>query len=93
MAEHAVWSTFDAKPGCEAEADAFLQQCRDGIAQEPGTTTFYALRTGPGRYATFANAAALKAHVHRPTADAVRQRAANLVTAQPAITQAVMLTP
>ena len=75
MVERAAWSTFDAKPGCKAEINAILQQGRDGVAQEPGTTTSVAPKTGPGCHATFA-AAALDAHVHRPIADAVCQRAA-----------------
>ena len=32
MAERVVLSTFAARPGKEAEIDAFLQQCRGGIA-------------------------------------------------------------
>ncbi|RYB03263.1 putative quinol monooxygenase [Lichenibacterium ramalinae] len=94
MAERIAWSTFDALPGREAEVAAFLQACRDGIAGEPGTTAFYALETGPGRYATFAvfaDDAAFEAHVRGPTADAVRGRAAALFTAQPAIVQATVV--
>ena len=81
MDERAVWSTFDAEPGCAAEVEAFLRDCADRIAEEPGTTTFFALRLGNGRYATFAafaSEAALAAHKDGPTAAAVKARAADL---------------
>jgi len=94
MPERGAWSTFDAKPGREAETEAFLQDCRAGIAREPGTMTFFALRIGPGRYATFASfadAGALQTHIEGPTAGAVRACAGELFTAPPAIVQAVVL--
>ena len=96
MAERIVWSTFEARPGREADVDAFLQRCRDGIAGEPGTTTFLALTIAPGRHATFArfaDDAAFEAHVRGPTAVAVRAQAATLFTGQPAIVQASLLDP
>jgi len=94
MAEPVVMSTFEAQPGREAEVDAFLQECRDGIAREPGTTVFFALKISSGRYGTFAifaDNAALETHVHGPTAELVRQRANDLFTSQPAILQATVL--
>ena len=53
MDKHGIWSTFEVKPGQEAEVEAFLRECAEEISREPGTTTFFALKVGPGRYATF----------------------------------------
>lgn len=94
MAERAVWSTFEARPGREAEVEVFLQQCRDEIERELGTTTFFAMKIGPGRYATFdtfAGDAAFEAHLRGRTADAVRGRAAELFVDHPMIVQAIIL--
>lgn len=90
-----IWSTFEAQPGKEHEVEAFLVECRAGIEREPGTTTFFALKIGPGRYATFdtmRDDAALDAHVNGPTARTVRLRGPGLFTAPPAIVRASVLT-
>jgi quinol monooxygenase YgiN len=90
-----IWSTFEAKPGKEQEVENFLDECRVGIERESGTTTFFALKIGPGRYATFGtmrDTAALEAHVNGPTADAVRARAATLFTGPPKIVRTTILT-
>jgi quinol monooxygenase YgiN len=95
MDQHGVWSTFEAKPGKEAEVEAFLEECRAGIQREPGTTTFFAMKLGPGRYATFdtmSDDAALEAHVHGPTAEAVRERSRELFKAPPDIVRTTVLT-
>lgn len=66
MDTHAVWATMEAKAGKEAEVQAFLEEAGRRIRAEPGTTTFYALNLGAGRFAvfnTFVDDAALKAHV------------------------------
>ncbi|GJD92403.1 hypothetical protein BHAOGJBA_5957 [Methylobacterium hispanicum] len=47
-ARQAVWLTFAANPGCEAEVEAFLRDCDAGIGDEPGTTTFFMLALSEG---------------------------------------------
>ncbi len=94
MDKFGIWSTFEAKPGREAEAEAFLRECAERISREPGTTTFFALKVGPGRYATFdtmRDDAALAAHVGGPTAAAVHARGQELFVKPPDITQATIL--
>lgn len=94
MDKRAVWSTFTAKPGREAEVEAFLEACAAGIAGEQGTTTFFALRLGDGRYATFdtfTDDAAFQAHLAGPTARAVMDRADDLFAAGLDIVQAQVL--
>lgn len=94
MDKRAVWSTFRAKPGRDAEVEAFLDACTAGIAGERGTTTFYALKLDDGRYATFdtfADDAAFQAHLGGPTARAVMDRADDLFAAGLDIVQARVL--
>ena len=65
MDQLAVWATMEAKPGKEREVEEHLRQSRSLIAEETGTTTFFALRIGPSTYGvftTFADIEALEAH-------------------------------
>lgn len=67
MNKFAIWSYMDAKPGKEHEVEEFLNFALSIIEQEPGTTTFYALKVGSGKYATFdtfTNEAARDAHAN-----------------------------
>ena len=64
--EVAIWGTLEARPGKEPEVEEFLRNAKTVIDEETGTTTFFALKTGPGTYAvfnTFADASALDAHI------------------------------
>lgn len=80
-----VWATMQAKPGREGDARAFLIEATRRITEgEPGTTSFHAVDLGEGRFAifnTFADAAALEAHVGGPTAAWVMAQNAELFTA------------
>lgn len=97
MDKRAVWSTFRAKPGREAEVEAFLEACAAGIASERGTTTFFALQLDDGCYATFdtfdtfVDDAAFQAHLAGPTACAVMERADDLFASGLDIVQARVL--
>ena len=94
MDERAVWSTFRAKPGREAEVERFLGECAAGIAGERGTKTFFALRLSDGRYATFdtfADDAAFEVHLAGPTARTVMDRADELFADGMEIVQAKVL--
>lgn len=67
MAKLAIWATMQAKPGKETEAGSFLvEACRRITADEPGTTSFFAIDLGEGRFAIFnamANEEAFATHV------------------------------
>jgi len=92
MNELAIWATMQAKPGHEADARAFLQEATRRITEgEPGTTSFHALDLGEGAFAilnTFADEAALMAHVQGPTAAWVQASNPELFTDPYAITKA-----
>lgn len=95
MDGYSVWATMEARPGREVDARAFLQEATRRITEgEPGTTSFHALDLGEGRFAifnTFADEAALQAHVGGPTAAWVMAQNAELFTAPYEITRGRML--
>ncbi len=94
MDERAVWSTFTAKPDRKADVEKFLQACATGIAGEPGTSVFFALKLGDGRcttFDTFADDDAYHAHLGGSTAHAVVDRAEDLVAADLTIVQGRVL--
>ncbi len=95
MDEFAVWSTLQARPGKEREAEEFLHRAKALIDKERGTTTFFAMKIGPGRYATFdtmVDGAALDAHVHGAAAALVAAEADALFVRPPEIIQTTILT-
>jgi hypothetical protein len=53
MDKFAIWAQLEAKPGKEAEIEAFLNSAQPLAVQESGTTTWYALKIGPSRYGIF----------------------------------------
>ena len=85
MDAFSVWATMQARRGREADARAFLREATRRITDgEPGTTSFHALDLGEGRFAifnTFANQAALEAHVGGETAAWVMAMNEELFTA------------
>lgn len=89
MTALSIWATMEAREGREADARAFLEEAHLRIsAGEPGTTSFHAIDLGGGRFAifnTFADEAALAAHVGGPTAAWVMEQNAELFTAPYAI--------
>jgi quinol monooxygenase YgiN len=40
-------ATIEAKPGREADVEAFLEQAREWVDDEPATTAWFAIRLGP----------------------------------------------
>lgn len=94
MDKFAIWSYMEVKPGKEQEVEEFLKYAQSLIVQEPGTTTFYALKVGPNTYSTFntfADEAARDAHVNRPVAKALRARVDELFTQAPEIVQTTII--
>ena len=53
MAKQAIWVMLKAKPGKEADVEAFLKQGADMSNDEPGTVTWYGVKMGPGVYGVF----------------------------------------
>ena len=88
MAKQALWVMLKAKPGKEAEIEAFLAQGATLAADEAGTVTWYGLKMGPGVYGvfdTFNDEEAREAHKGGKIAEALMSRAAELFTNEPHI--------
>jgi len=86
----AIWATMEAREGKEQEAQDFLVEAALRLEAEPGTTSFRAMRIGPKEFAifnTFADEAALQAHVTGEVAAWVQACNPELFTAPYAITR------
>jgi quinol monooxygenase YgiN len=87
-AKVALLVRLEAKAGKETEVENFL---RSGLAlaqQEPGTTTWFALRLGPstfGIFDTFAAEDGRQAHLNGPIAAALMAKAGELLAKPPVI--------
>ena len=53
MVKHALYVSLDAKPGKEAEVEAFLKQGAEMSRAEEGTVGWYGLKLNHGHYAVF----------------------------------------
>jgi quinol monooxygenase YgiN len=74
MDQFAIWAQVEAKPGKEAEVEAFLKSAQPLAEAEAGTTTWYALKIGPSKYGifdTFADEEGRKAHLNGDIAKAL----------------------
>lgn len=94
MAKQALWVMLKAKPGKEAEIEAFLAKGAEMAGDEPGTLTWYGVRMGPGVYGvfdTFADEAGRDAHKAGAIAKALGERAQELFTNEPHIEQMEIL--
>lgn len=94
MDKFAIWSYMEAKLGKEQEVEEFLNYALSLIKQEPGTTTFYALKVGAGTYATFntfADEAARDAHANGSVAKALLDKVDELFTQMPTIIKTTIL--
>lgn len=94
MAKQAIWVMLKAKPGKEAEIEAFLAQGASMANDEPGTVTWYGVRMGPGVYGvfdTFDDEAGRDAHLSGEIAKALMAKAPELFTNEPRIEQMEIL--
>ncbi|MEH2182272.1 putative quinol monooxygenase [Nostoc sp.] len=94
MDKFAIWSYMEVKPGKEQEVEEFLKYAQSLIEQEPGTTTFYALKIGANTYATFdtfSDEAARNAHANGLVAKALYAKVEELFTQMPMIVQTTIL--
>jgi quinol monooxygenase YgiN len=80
--------TLEARPGKEADAEAFLKSAQPLALNEKGTLKWYAIKLGPGKFGifdTFANEGGRNAHLTGEIAKALGARANELFAAPPQI--------
>ena len=88
MDKFAILALLEAKPGKEAEVEAFLKSAQPLAVSETATTTWYAVRLGPSRFGifdTFPDEAGRTAHVTGPIAKALFAKAQELFAVPPQV--------
>jgi quinol monooxygenase YgiN len=86
--------TLEARPGKEAEAEAFLKSARPLALDEKGTMKWYAFKIGPtkfGIFDSFANEAGRNAHLTGEIAKALGARASELFAVSPQVEKVEIL--
>src|ERR1700723_501936 len=86
--------TLEARPGKEADAEAFLKSAQPLALNENGTLKWYAIKPGPGRFGifdTFANEAGRNAHLTGEIAKALGGRANELFAVSPQVEKVEVL--
>jgi len=90
----AILASLSARPGKEDEVEAFLKSAQPLVAQEAGTTAWYAIKTGPatfGIFDTFVDEEGRNAHVNGAVAEALFAKAEELFATPPQIEMAEIL--
>jgi len=80
--------TLEAKPGREADVQRFLEGGLALVNEEPDTTAWFAIRTGPTTYGifdVFPSDAGRQAHLQGRVAEALMAQAADLFASPPDI--------
>ncbi|HVU48179.1 MAG TPA: hypothetical protein VHD85_18775 [Terracidiphilus sp.] len=88
MDTRAILALLEARPGKEQELEVFLKSAQPLAVAEPGTTTWYAVKLGPGRFGifdTFADDAGRQAHLSGEIAKALFARADELLARAPQV--------
>ena len=88
MANVALWVQLEAKKGKETEVESFLREALSVVNNEQGTTSWYALKLGPTSYGifdTFPTNQEREAHLSGAVANALKERASELLSKQPTI--------
>jgi quinol monooxygenase YgiN len=86
--------TLEARPGKEADAEAFLKSAQPLALNEKGTLKWYAIKLGPGKFGifdTFADEEGRNAHLTGEIAKALGARANELFAAAPQIEKTEVL--
>lgn len=94
MVKYALYGELKAKPGKEAEVEAFLKQGAEMAKQEAGTVTWYALKEDNGTYGifdTFEDEAGRDAHLNGDIAKALMAKADELFSEPPQIHKIAIL--
>ena len=84
----ALFVRLEAKPGKEAEVESFLHAGLPLVQEEPATTVWFALRLGPstfGIFDAFPDESGRQAHLNGRVAQALVQKAGELLSEPPAI--------
>jgi quinol monooxygenase YgiN len=85
---------LEAKPGKEEELAEFLRSAVPLVQQEPATTAWFAVRSGPSSFAivdAFPDAAGRRAHLDGAVAEALFTKADELLASAPAVEQVDVL--
>ncbi len=88
MDTRAILALLVAKTGKEQELEAFLKSAQPLAEAEPATTTWYAVKLGPGRFGifdTFKDDAGRQAHLSGEIAKALFAKADELLATAPQI--------
>jgi len=88
MTHVALLVRLEARPGKEADVEAFLKGGLAIVQQEPGTTAWFAIRLSPstfGIFDAFPDEASRDAHLAGGVAKALMARAGELLTQPPSI--------
>lgn len=88
MDQFALLALLHAKPGKEKEVEDFLKSARPLAVQEPGTTTWYAVKLGPAKFGifdTFADENGRNAHLNGEIAKQLFAKAADLFATPPQV--------
>jgi quinol monooxygenase YgiN len=88
MVSVALLVRLEAKPGKEAEVEAFLRAGLPIVREEPATTAWFAIRMGPmtfGIFDAFPDEAGRAAHLSGRVAAALMAKASELLSKPPSI--------
>jgi quinol monooxygenase YgiN len=94
MAKFALYVHLKAKPGKNAEVEAFLKSALPMAQREAGTITWYAFSEDQGSYGifdTFDTEAGRQAHLDGPIARALMAKASELLAEPPTIHKIAIL--
>lgn len=88
MSKFGLLATLQARPGKEAEVEAFLKSAVPLVQAEAGTTTWHAFKIGPTTFGildTFEDEQGRTAHIDGEVAKALFARAEELFVTSPDI--------
>jgi quinol monooxygenase YgiN len=88
MVKLSVYVSMEAKPGKEADVDAFLTSALPLVEAEPGTIAWFAIRTGPSRFGifdVFETEASREAHLNGKVAAVLFAKAPELFASAPKV--------
>ncbi len=94
MDKLAILALLTARPGKEKEVEEFLKSAQPLAAREPGTTTWYALKLGDGKFGifdTFKDEAGRNAHLTGEIAKALFAKAEELFSTAPLVEKVEIL--
>jgi len=94
MITKALYVKLEAKPGKEAEVEAFLKSGLPIVQEEPGTIAWFGIRIGPatfGIFDAFPDEAGRQAHLAGRVAAALMAKAPELLAGPPVIEKADVL--